>query len=803
MIQEPDPKEHSLVAKAEGAGARLTVKLSVAPRTGVQSLKERYSTTKYDLGANFSFPDSLKSIVPTNVSEYVDEGENYVERVTRALFYFKQCALIGPSGVGKSVCEGEPLFAIVDSRPTLTTIDGLFEGLSRRFPVDKDEDGWEVIRLARGDVRILSMDRVANRAVWTRPFALARSMYKGDVLEVMTSRNRSIRATPDHSFIVEGAEAKAKSLSVGASIPILRSIPTVGTAPIATIAVADYVTGARVTERGVTLGGREIIQVPAPPAIGLSEEFAWFLGFFVAEGYIGKGFASIYNADRVLIDRSERLSRSLGLAVSTRVQRGLTELRIFSKAFVAFLSTVTVSRRVGAGKGSQARYKKIPDFVYSMADPAKIAFLNGFFAGNGWKETSAEIVFGTSSRDLASGLTTVCEQLGVFPTVRVKGVNVKSYSVAVARDGAEILGLTPKTTTPKGTDNRGHVEKVRVTAAMIEAAKAAYRRLPDEMRNKPFHKRTVSSLYPCNKMIGLNTLARIAEDLNSEELREVAGTNILWDTVKRVERVPYDGWVYDFQVPGNETFVSGFGGVVTHNTHIVYLVAKMAGLPLWEINCGLQTSVYDLFGKFVGLGKENWIDGLIVSWCRHGGILFLVEANMMKQDIATRLNPILDTRGHMVLTEKDNEIIPRHPNGYVVISMNPYSAEFAGTKPLNAAFRRRMSVWVDFDYLSVGPKISKKEVAMIAERANIQPAVAERMVRVGAEMRKRYKNGDLPYAPSVGDLANWGTLVADGLAPTAAAEETIVSVTSDDPEVQGTVRRIVQLVFGTGVERPA
>jgi len=241
----------------------------------------------------------------------------------------------------------------------------------------------------------------------------------------------------------------------------------------------------------------------------------------------------------------------------------------------------------------------------------------------------------------------------------------------------------------------------------------------------------------------------------------------------------------------------------TGKTHIVYLVAQMAGLPLWEINCGLQTSVYDLFGRFVGLGKENWVDGQIVSWCRYGGILYLDEANMMKQDIATRLNPILDTRGHMVLTEKDNEVIPRHQNGYVIISMNPYSAEFAGTKPLNAAFRRRMSVWIDFDYLSVGPKISQREVKMVAARAKVPLDTAEGMTRVAAEMRKRYKNGDLPYAPSVGDLVNWGTLVGDGLTPAGGAEDTIIAVASDDPEVQVTVRRIVQIVFGSGsVSRP-
>jgi nitric oxide reductase NorQ protein len=233
----------------------------------------------------------------------------------------------------------------------------------------------------------------------------------------------------------------------------------------------------------------------------------------------------------------------------------------------------------------------------------------------------------------------------------------------------------------------------------------------------------------------------------------------------------------------------------TGKTHIVYLVAEIAGLPLWEINCGLQTSSYDLFGRYVGLGKDNWIDGQIVSWCRNGGILYLDEANMMKQDVATRLNPVLDTRGHLVLTEKDNEIIPRNPAGYVVISMNPYSAEFAGTKPLNAAFRRRMSVWIDFDYLSVGSKISEDETALVEKKGHVSHEVATGIVRIGAELRRQYKANEIPYGPSVGDLVNWATLVADGTTPQAAAEETIIAMTSDNLEVQDTVRRVVNMVF--------
>jgi nitric oxide reductase NorQ protein len=233
----------------------------------------------------------------------------------------------------------------------------------------------------------------------------------------------------------------------------------------------------------------------------------------------------------------------------------------------------------------------------------------------------------------------------------------------------------------------------------------------------------------------------------------------------------------------------------TGKTHITYMVAELTGMPVWEVNCGLQTSSYDLIGRFIGLGKDNWVDGQVTSWLRDGGLLYLDEANMMKQDVATRLNPVLDTRGHLVLTEKDNEIITRHPYAAIIISMNPFSAEFAGTKPLNAAFRRRMSVWINFDYESVGDKVSKQEVDLLKKRTNVDEDVAYKIIKVGAEMRKQYKAGDLPYGPSIGDLIHWAVLIKDGSDPMSSAEETIVALTSDSVEVQGDVRRLIEAIF--------
>ncbi len=233
----------------------------------------------------------------------------------------------------------------------------------------------------------------------------------------------------------------------------------------------------------------------------------------------------------------------------------------------------------------------------------------------------------------------------------------------------------------------------------------------------------------------------------------------------------------------------------TGKTHIVYLVAELAGLPMWEINCGLATSVFDLFGRYIGMGKENWIDGLITNWCRKGGILYLDEANMMKQDVATKLNPLLDQRGHMVLTEKDSEIIHRHKHAYMIISMNPVSSEFAGTKPINAAMRRRMSVWLNFDYMSLGDDLDEKEFKMVSEKGDVSLEEAETIVKIGAKLRQEYKMGDIPYGPSVGDLVNWAKICSDGVDIMEGADETIVPMTSDDPEVQDEVRHIIKKIL--------
>jgi nitric oxide reductase NorQ protein len=244
------------------------------------------------------------------------------------------------------------------------------------------------------------------------------------------------------------------------------------------------------------------------------------------------------------------------------------------------------------------------------------------------------------------------------------------------------------------------------------------------------------------------------------------------------------------------------GPTGTGKTHIVYKIAADEGLPIFEINCALQTSVYELIGKYIGLGRENWVDGTIVLWCRHGGVLYVDEANMMKPDILAKFHPIMDQRGHLVLTERENEIIPRHPQGYIVLSLNPYSIEYAGTKPLNVAFRRRVDVWVQFEYLSVGQRISDNEVETLMKRSKLEDTeLAYRIVKAAAELRRLYELGELPLAPSLGNLISWAKLVAiDDVPVEEAAGDTIINTISDDPSIMSSVRRVIESALGLSGE---
>ena len=87
--EKQDPSRITEVSSLRQDKCRVMVSLEKERPMSTSPLYYKYNIQRYDLHPNFSF-SHLDNMIPKNTPEYLDHGLNYVERIVRALYYFKQ-----------------------------------------------------------------------------------------------------------------------------------------------------------------------------------------------------------------------------------------------------------------------------------------------------------------------------------------------------------------------------------------------------------------------------------------------------------------------------------------------------------------------------------------------------------------------------------------------------------------------------------------------------------------------------------------------------------------------------------------
>ena len=195
----------------------------------------------------------------------------------------------------------------------------------------------------------------------------------------------------------------------------------------------------------------------------------------------------------------------------------------------------------------------------------------------------------------------------------------------------------------------------------------------------------------------------------------------------------------------HNVLISGDTGV--GKTHCVSAHAESMKLPFVSIACNGATNPDQMFGQF--MPKEDgsgfaWVDGVVTSLVRHGGVLLLDEINFMKPDISAALHPLLDSRRTLTLVENGGEVIKAHKDFQVVSCINP---NYEGTRPLNEAFKNRFALQVEFDYEG------NSEDILIDGR----PALLELALR----LRESRENGTITTPVSTNALMEFCEFVED------------------------------------------
>jgi NADH-quinone oxidoreductase subunit B len=176
----------------------------------------------------------------------------------------------------------------------------------------------------------------------------------------------------------------------------------------------------------------------------LSEETAWLLGIFVAEGWTTQNhdvYFSLGKHERPLATRISKLVRSLGY--SPQINQGET-------ALVVRFSSSILARALRDWCGHLAEQKKMPDFIlYHKRTSLLKSFLEGYHLGDGnvTKDKRGPIFdrASTTSKVLALQIQLAYARLGCFARIRREpreGIDQIEGRTVKTRDAYSISLLT-------------------------------------------------------------------------------------------------------------------------------------------------------------------------------------------------------------------------------------------------------------------------------------------------------------------------------------------------------------------------
>jgi DNA gyrase subunit B len=258
-------------------------------------------------------------------------------------------------------------------------------------------------------------------------------------------------------------------------------------------------------------------------------ELMTLLGFYLAEGSCSErgGIRLAIGASnaRHAAEITSAIEHVFGLPPKSYE----TELRVREVKLVNRVAAL-VWQHVFGFAGMESHTKRVPDLAFQVDETLRLEFLRGYLLGDG-TATKGRLVWSTSSRDVASGISHLLSSFGIVASVSCR-----------EPDGVEreIRGAPCKTVWPHYS-----------LAIVAREDLARLRRVWCDHPGADTIERALDS----NAKTGINrAFETVSSDLIALPIREI----------RRVSAT--GGKVYDFSVETDENFVTGFGGLCAHNT---------------------------------------------------------------------------------------------------------------------------------------------------------------------------------------------------------------------------------------------
>ena len=312
----------------------------------------------------------------------------------------------------------------------------------------------------------------------------------------------------------------------------------------------------------------------------LSDKFARLLGYYLAEGSAPRHLSLVINKNEkeLLEDIKISIKQTLPSNINISYRNNACEIcfgaetlgRIFKKWF-----------------GNNAKTKKIPDFVFSASEEFKLNFLGAYLNGDGCIDKGKRhfrIRAKTASKKLASDLLYLFSQVGIcakFDHEEIgsnrmiagnKMITPETHAFVVRVQGAQSLiklkdYLSSKFQVQIDTNlslRKNPIQNLppeslpveKLNFGEIEAKKGTY------LHDIKFYNQNYKKI---KKHISPELLLKQSVKLEGFTSKILNG-ELLFDPITDIKISDYNGKVYDFEVPGAQNFIGGFGGIMLHNS---------------------------------------------------------------------------------------------------------------------------------------------------------------------------------------------------------------------------------------------
>jgi len=402
---------------------------------------------------------------------------------------------------------------------------------------------------------------------WNKISHVSRHPPNGAMMKVTTKSGRIVDTTTSHSHLIRKDQKVA---------PIIGADMTVGMR----IPVAKHIDNTFVNDT-INIGTK---------TYKLDYLFGWFIGAYLAEGHllkktgtnIAQGTISITNISQHFIENTKRFAQMFGKECRINERPGE-----YGPGITTIFSHKLLADTLIETCGTGSFVKRVPDFAFLAPNEFKAGLIQAYLDGDGNFQNDAghhQIRVCSRSKQLIKDVSILFSYFDIVGSIKEQFVGGSTmYNLAISPKYAPLykqhinsLIHSDKLDELVAYDSRENVyslsddiDRINGLGEVI-AACGKILKLPGQSRNY--------GRWAKKESIGRRTLEKYISIFESHEdvkkienelsiLKQAANSSVIWDEITNIEIYTPDQteYVYDFTVPGNQTFMTDYG-VIVHNT---------------------------------------------------------------------------------------------------------------------------------------------------------------------------------------------------------------------------------------------